>query len=214
MTQPTTTRPRWGFFMALAAIAVLMRLAPQLLVKLTSAGYDMTSVTYPWGFTPMLAIGLYAGAFLKNRWQAIGLMLGTLLLGDLGIVALSGDMSQVDPGNYLAYPLCALLGRSLSDHRSVGRVQTGGVLACTVFYLLTNFLVWAAWRYIYDLELYPMTLVGLQSCMLAGIPFAKYFLSTPVFCALLFSPLGVAQVSGEPALSVRRAEQELAVEAA
>jgi len=210
MSTTPTTRPRWGFFIALAAVAVLMRLAPQLLVKLSSAGYDMNSVKYPWGFTPMLAIGLYAGAFLKNHWQAIGLMLGTLLLGDLGIVALSGDMSQVDPGNYLAYPLCTLLGRSLTEHRSWGRVQTGGVLACSVFYLLTNFLVWACWRYMYDLELYPMTLAGLQTCMVAGIPFAKYFLSTPVFCALLFSPLGVAQVTSEQAAR----EPELAVKTA
>ena len=210
MSTTPTPRPRWGFFIALAAVAVLMRLAPQLLVKLSSAGYDMTSVRYPWGFTPMLAIGLYAGAFIKSRWQAIGLMLGTLFLGDLGIVALSGDLSQVDPGNYLAYPLCALLGRSLSEHRSFGRVQTGGVLACTVFYLLTNFLVWAAWRYMYDLEIYPLTLAGLKACMVAGIPFAKYFISTPVFCGLLFSPLGVAQVSDERAVR----ESELAVNAA
>lgn len=209
MSTTPATRPRWRFFFALAAVAVLMRLAPQLLVKLSSAGFDMTTVRYPWGFTPMLAIGLYAGAFLKSRWQAIGLMLGTLLLGDLGIVALSGDLSQVDPGNYLAYPLCTLLGSSLREHRSWGRVQTGGVLACTVFYLLTNFLVWAAWRYIYDLELYPLTLAGLQTCMVAGIPFAKYFLSTPVFCALLFSPLGVAQVTGERATR----EPELAMNA-
>ncbi len=34
-----------------------------------------------WGFTPMLAIGLYSGAFLKNRWHAIGLILGTTLIG-------------------------------------------------------------------------------------------------------------------------------------
>ncbi len=210
MSVPTSTRPRWGFFFALAAVAVLMRLAPQLAVWITSAGYDMKSVNHAWGFTPIIAIGLYAGAFLKSRWQAVGLMMGTLFLGDLGILALSRDVSQLDPGNYLAYPLFSLLGRPLSEHRSFGRVQTGGFLACGVYFLLTNFLVWAAWRYIYAVELYPPTLDGLKACMIAAIPFAKYFVSTPVFCALLFSPLGVAQVTGEQAAR----ESKLGVNAA
>jgi len=172
-----------------------MRLAPQLAVRLTSAGYDMKAINYAWGFTPIIAIGLYAGAFLKSRWQAVGLMLGMLLLGDLGILALSGDVMQIDPMSYLSYPLFALMGRPLAEHRSWGRIQTGGFLACTVFYLISNFFVWWPLRYFYtDIE-YPLNLQGLQACMIAGIPFAKYFLSTPVFCALLFSPLGVAQVT-------------------
>ncbi len=195
MSSPIITRPRWGFFVALSAVAVLTRLAPQLLVRLVSAEYDMSAVNYMWGFTPMLAFGLFAGAFLKNPWHSIGLILGTLLVGDLGILALSRDWMQIDPGTYLAYPLCVLLGRPLSQNRSWGRVQTGSLLACTVFYLVTNVLVWAAWRHLYAIELYPPTLLGLKNCLLAGIPFAKYFISTPIFSGLLFSPLGVAQVT-------------------
>ncbi len=216
MSSPTSTRPRWGFFIALAAVAVLMRLAPQLLVKLTSAGYDMSSVRYPWGFTPMLAIGLYAGAFLKNPWHAVGLMLGTQLLGDLGIWALSGDVLQAfDPGTlgvYMVYPLCAWLGESLSQNRSFGRVQAGSLLACMAFFLVTNYAVWAYGR-LTSAELaalYPATLDGLLKCYVMGIPYAKEFISTPIFCGLLFSPLGVAQVSGESAVQ----ETELAVKVA
>ncbi len=205
MSSPTSTRPRWGFFIALAVVAVLLRLAPQLLVKLTSAGYDMSSVRYPWGFTPMLAIGLYAGAFLKNPWQAMGLIVGTQLLGDLGIWALSGDVLQAfDPGSsgvYVAYPLCAWLGGSLSQNRSFGRVQAGSLLSCMAFFLVTNFVVWALGRFASEelALLYPATFGGLLKCYVMGIPFAKEFISTPIFAGLLFSPLGVAQVSGEPA---------------
>ena len=205
MSSPISTRPRWGFFIALAAVAVLLRLAPQLMVKLTSAGYDMTMVRYPWGFTPMLAIGLYAGAFLKNRWHAVGLMLGTQLLGDVGIWALSGDVLQgFDPGTlgvYMAYPLCALLGGSLSTNRSFGRVQAGSLLACMTFFLVTNFVVWALGRLASEelALLYPPTFSGLMKCYVMGIPYAKEFISTPLFAALLFSPLGVAQVSSVPA---------------
>ena len=90
----SNARPRWGFFLALAVVAVLIRLAPQLGVMLTSAGYDMTSLDYPWGFSPMLAIGLYAGAFIQKRWQAVALVLGTQLVGDLGIWWLSGDSTK------------------------------------------------------------------------------------------------------------------------
>ncbi len=216
MSSPTSTRPRWGFFIALAAVAVLLRLAPQWIVKLTSAGYDMTMVSYPWGFTPMLAIGLYAGAFLKNPWHAVGLMLGTQLLGDLGIWALSGDVLQgFDPGTlgvYVAYPLCAWLGGSLSTNRSLGRVQAGSLLACMAFFLVTNFVVWALGRLASEelALLYPATFAGLMKCYVMGIPYAKEFISTPLFAALLFSPLGVAQVFREPV----NTEPELAVRAA
>lgn len=205
MSNPPTTRPRWGFFIALAAFAVLCRLAPQLLVKLGSAGYDMTAVSYPWGFSPMLAVGLFAGAFIQNRRYAVALMLGTQLLGDLGIWALSGDVKQgFNPGAlgvYLAYPLCVWLGGSLSQHRSFGRVQAGSLLACSAFYLVTNFVVWALGRLASPelAVLYPLTLSGLLKCYVLGIPFAKEFISTPIFAGLLFSPLGVAQVSAESA---------------
>lgn len=201
MSTPTTTRPRWGFFIALAAFAVLSRLAPQLMVKLSGAGFDMTSVNYPWGFTPVLAVGLFAGAFIKNRWHAVMLMLGTQFLGDLGIWALSGDFLQgFDPGTlgvYLAYPLCVWLGGSLSQNRSFGRVQAGSLLACSAFFLLTNFVVWALGRFTSEelALLYPATLAGLMKCYVMGLPYAKEFISTPIFAGLLFSPLGVAQVS-------------------
>ena len=201
MSAPTSSRPHWGFFLTLAAIAVLMRLAPQLAVKLSSAGYDMKSVNYAWGFTPMLAIGLYAGAFLKERWQAVAFVLGMQLLGDLSIWALSGEGKQGfelgSLGVYVAYPLCALLGRSLSQHRSWGRVQAGSLLSCTVFFLTTNFIVWALGRYSSEelAALYPPTFGGLMKCYELGLPFAIEFISTPLFSALLFSPLGVAQVA-------------------
>ena len=216
MPSPTSTRPRWGFFIALAACAVLMRLAPQLMVRLANAGYDMKAVSYPWGFTPMLAIGLYAGAFLKNPWQAVGLIVGTQLLGDLGIWALSGDVLQAfDPGSsgvYVAYPLCAWLGGALSQNRSFGRVQAGSLLSCMAFFLVTNFVVWALGRFTSEelALLYPATFGGLMKCYVMGLPFAKEFISTPIFAGLLFSPLGVVQVSGEPAAQ----QTELAVNVA
>jgi|GEM_PF-310978 len=217
MSTTPTTRPRWGFLIALAAVAVVMRLAPQLLVKLSSAGYDMTSVSHPWGFTPMLAIGLYVGAFLKNRWHAIAFVLGMQLIGDLGIWALSGDVMQGfelgSLGVYVAYPLCALLGRALNQHRSWGRVQVGSLLTCTVFFLTTNFFVWAFGRFSSPelAALYPLTFSGLMKCYEFGLPFAKEFISTPLFSALLFSPLGVAQVSG--VLADQQGTREFAAEA-
>jgi hypothetical protein len=195
---------------------VLSRLAPQLMVKLSGAGFDMTSVIYPWGFTPVLAVGLFAGAFIQNRWHAVMLMLGAQFLGDLGIWALSGDFLQgFDPGTlgvYLAYPLCVCLGGSLSQNRSFGRVQAGSLLACSAFFLVTNFVVWALGRFASEelALLYPATLAGLMKCYVMGLPYAKEFISTPIFAGLLFSPLGVAQVS----LVVAEQKPGMAIEAA
>ena len=195
MSSPQS-RPRWGFLAGLVTFAVLLRLAPQIVVKLVSPGYQMDTVNAVWGFTPMLAIGLYAGAFLKNRWHAIGLILGTQFLGDLVILGLSKDlMTAFEPGRYLVYPLCTLLGRPLNQHHSWGRVQAGSFLSAALFFLFTNFLVWGAWRFMYPVEMYPLTLQGLIDCYVAAIPFAKEFIATPLYAGLLFSPLGVAQMS-------------------
>lgn len=192
MSSPQT-RSRWVFLAGLALFAILVRIAPQILVRLVSPGYQMTTVNALWGFTPMLAIGLYSGAFLKNRWQAIGLILGTTLIGDLIILALSGDLlTAFEPGRYLAYPLCTLVGRALDKNRSWGRVQAGSFLSASIFFVLTNFLVWGAWRFMYAEELYPLTFQGLMACYAAAIPFAKEFIATPIYAGLLFSPLGVA----------------------
>lgn len=195
----STPRPRWYFVVALAVLSLLCRLAPQLMVRLESTGYDMLMLTYPWGFTPLLAVGMFSGAFLTDRRLAIGLILGTQLLGDIGIWALSGDFQQgFDPGIigvYLAYPICVVLGRALSDHRSLGRVLTGSVLAATSFFLVTNFGVWALGRITSPelATLYPLTMGGLIKCYTMGLPFAKEFISTPLFSVLLFSPLGISK---------------------
>ena len=136
-------------------------------------------------------------------------MLGTQLLGDLGIWALSGDVLQgFDPGTlgvYVAYPLCAWLGGSLSTNRSFGRIQAGSLLACMAFFLVTNFAVWALGRWTSEelALLYPANWGGLMKCYVMGIPYAKEFISTPLFAALLFSPLGVALVSSVPASESR-----------
>ena len=47
----------------------------------------------------------------------------------------------------------------------------------------------------YSVEMYPLTLQGLIDCYIAAIPFAKEFIATPIYAGLLFSPLGVAQMS-------------------
>jgi hypothetical protein len=89
----------------------------------------------------------------------------------------------------------------LSTNRSFGRVQAGSLLACMTFFLVTNFVVWALGRLASEelALLYPPTFAGLMKCYVMGIPYAKEFISTPLFSALLFSPLGVAQVSSVPA---------------
>lgn len=203
-------RSRWVFFIGLALFSILWRLAPQLLVRFVSPSYNMLTVNHLWGFTPILAIALYAGAFIRNPWQAMGFILGTQLLGDLGIWALSGDIAQgFDPGVYVAYPLCTLLGRPLNQHHSLGRVLTGSVLSASVFFLVTNFIVWGVWGRLYQQQMYPSTLAGLIECYVQAIPFAKQFIATPLYAGLLFSPLGIAMLS-EPQQSAR--PQELVVQ--
>ena len=204
----SSSRPRWFLLGGMLVFAVLLRLAPQLMVRMISPEHDMKTVNHLWGFTPMLALGLYAGAFIRSRWQAVGLMLLTQLAGDLGIWALSGRMDHAFSwGVYCAYPLCTLLGRPLQQYHSWGRVQAGSFLASTVFFVVSNFGVWAIDQRVYGWEMYPMTWAGLQTCFWMAIPFAKQFIATPIYAALMFSPLGVHSPS--PSVPADRSELSL-----
>ncbi len=190
----STPKPRWTFFFAIALVTIVIRLIPQWLVRLKSSGYDMSAVDFSWGFTTAMAVGLFAGAFIRDLPKALGLTLGIQVVGDLAIGLLSRDLSQgLTMGMlpiYISYTLIALLGRPLGVNRAWWRVAGSSLLAPALFFVVTNFAVWAGSHA--GARMYPLTLQGLLDCFEAGIPFSDSFVSSLVCSLLLFSPLGVS----------------------
>jgi len=92
------------------------------------------------------------------------------------------------PVVYGSLALVVALGWLLGTRRSAGRIALAAVSASGLFYLLTNFGVWALG------DMYPKTLAGLASCYVAAIPFFQNSLAGDLlFTALLFGGFAVAE---------------------
>lgn len=189
---------RWKFLASLMTFTVVLRLMPYVLPNVLPyvlPNYDVkldpSVIFYPWNFSPLMAISLYAGANLADRRLRFGLPLLTLLLSDLGIWAVTGQFEWAFPDGYWSSYLCnaiaVVLGIGLNRQTGSARVFSAvglGVVAESLFFVVTNFVY-----FLIQTDL-PHSAAGLLACYIAAIPFAgRSFASTAFYSALLFSPL-------------------------
>ena len=119
---------------------------------------------HPWNFAPIVGIGLFCGAYLPKRWAVVIPVLA-MALGDLMF-----GWVPVNLFGWVAVALTAVLGCALRRKRSPAAVIGASLLGSTLFFLISNFGVWAlgcgqGW--------YAPNLVGLLTCYAAGIPFYR-----------------------------------------
>ena len=155
----------------LIAFAVLMRLAePVLLGRLTN-------------FAPMTAIALLGGAAYARRSVALAVVLASAAISDMLVnPILHGIATPWYDGwywQYLSYALIALAGRGLANRHSTLRVAVGGVSASLLFFVVSNFGVWAS------TGLYPHTTAGLTQCFMMAIPFYQATLAADLFFSVV-----------------------------
>jgi hypothetical protein len=149
----------------------------------------------PWGFAPQAAIGLFSGAvFVKNKKWAFALPLISLFLSDLLYEALyiysngSTLIKGFYDGQWVNYLLLAGITcfGFLINTRKIGNVAIAALSAPTAYFLVSNFLVWAAAGKGFGLGR-PQTFNGLMLTYGDALPFYKNgLISTVVFSALLF----------------------------
>jgi vitamin B12 transporter len=128
------------------------------------------------------ALALFAGARLP-RWLAVLVPLAAMAASDLvldlgtGRSALSATRLTI----YVTFAVIALAGRA-ARAASPARLALFSVSASTLFFVTSNFVVWAAG------ELYPRTASGLALCYAAALPFfGNTLLADLAGTAVLFS---------------------------
>ena len=181
---------RLKFLLGLIAFTIVLRLLPYVLTNYDMA-LDPGAIFYPWNFSPLMAVSLFAGANLTDRRLRFGLPLLMMFISDLGIWGVTGQFSWGFPGDrWSAYVCCAVavvLGSGLNGRPAHTRplIAVGrGLLSEVLFFVVTNFVYF--W---YQSDL-PHTVAGLMACYVAAIPFAgRSFISTAFYSGLLFSPL-------------------------
>ena len=149
------------FILVLVFVAVFSRLIP-----------------HPLNFTPIGALGLFAGAYIvdKRVWL---LPVCALLLSDF-FVGFYEPIAMLFV--YLGFALSAFIGRLLlSDKRTSIRLGGAALSSATIFFIVSNFGTWLSGT------LYPMSLTGLTECFIMAIPFyGNTLLGDLFYVAVLF----------------------------
>jgi hypothetical protein len=127
-------------------------------------------IPHPWNFTPMMALGLYAGAKSTKLRTGVFVTLLALLLSD-AVMGFYRGMWYV----YAASLIPVLLGRFIRRQDSVSAIVPAALLSSLSFFAITNFMVWATGH------MYPHTASGLSACFVAGLPFYRNQLLGDVF---------------------------------
>ena len=151
----------------------------------------------PFGFAPQIAIALFSGSlFVKNKHFAFLLPLVSMFLSDLFYQVLYVNHLTPIQGfydgqwqNYLLIAATAIFGFGLQTNK-VAKFAGNFIAAPTVYFLVSNFMVWASFGGYQR----PLTASGLLQTMVDGLPFYGYSVAgTFVFGAVMFGGLKLIQ---------------------
>jgi len=145
-----------------------------LAISLIIIGILFRFIPHSANFTPVAAVALFAGVYLNKR-QAIIVPLALMIISDLFL-----GMHNVILFTWGSFILVTLLGSWARNHKTFFGIISTSVLSSLLFYVITNFGVWAmGW--------YPKNLNGLIECYIMGLPFLRNFtLATVLYSAVFF----------------------------
>jgi hypothetical protein len=139
-----------------------MEISNRLWIVMIVLGAGARLVPHPWNFTPLMAIGLFAGSQARKASTGILATLLALVLSDAVLGFYSGFWYV-----YAAALIPVLVGRMIRNRSGAGTIAAAALASSLSFFVITNFMVWTTG------QLYPHTIGGLSECFLAGIPFYR-----------------------------------------
>jgi len=132
-------------------------------------------------FTPIMAVALFSGVVFSNKKLAMLIPISALFITDL-FIGLHSTILSV----YVSFAVIVLLGMKIKEV-SVKNILGNSLLGAVIFFVITNFSVWAAGWYGY-------TLAGLVTCFEMAIPFFRATLASSVlYSGLLFGGFYLAE---------------------
>lgn len=134
-----------------------------LAVALVAVGVTGRLLPHAWNFAPIVAIGLFAGAYLGKRFAFIVPVLA-MVISDAFIGFYGWKLNLTV---YAAMALSGAIGLYLRRRKNPLSITAGAVAGSTLFFLVTNGAVW------YLGSSYPPGLDGLLASLVAGLPFFR-----------------------------------------
>lgn len=188
MTEKKSIQLRHGLIALMVLLAAFSRLIP-----------------HPPNFAPIGAMALFGAAYFSRRHLALAIPIISMWLSDL-------VLNNVVYGQYFdhfewfydgfywtygAFIIIGLIGFVTLKRTKTHNLILASLLASIVFFLLSNFGVWAS------TTMYPKDFGGLMACYTAGLPFIKNtILGDFVYTGVLFGAFEFAQYK-IPALKLK-----------
>jgi len=131
---------------------------------------------------PIGAMALFGAAYFRNKTLAFIVPMGAMLLTDLFI-----GFHNVMPFVYGAFLATSMIGLLLRNNVKVGTLLLAGLASSILFFLVTNFGVWATMPG-------PKNLATLMVTYELGLPFFRYtLLGDFIFISVLFGGFALLQ---------------------
>lgn len=127
-------------------------------------------------FAPIAAIALFGGVYFSRKIALI-LPVGAMLISDMFIGYYEPKLMVTVYGSFL---LCVVLGFWLKKHKKWHTVLGSATLSAVLFFLITNFAVWAFSPW------YAKTFSGIIQCYLMALPFFRNTLLGDLFYTTVF----------------------------
>lgn len=145
----------------------------------------------PVNFAPHIAMALFGGAVISDKKWAFALPIFSMFLSDLLYHALFTYGITNTPGfyegqwqNYLLFAGITMIGFFIK-RINVINVLAASIVAPTVFFIISNFVVWAGWQGTRGLNR-PKTFNGLMMCYNDAIPFYGNSVMACIFFSAIF----------------------------
>jgi len=146
----------------------------------------------PLGFAPQIAMALFSGSVIANKKFSFLMPLASMLISDiiyqlLFVLKLSPIQGFYEGQlvNYLLFVAITVIGFGINKNKWT-HIFAGSLVGVLFFFLASNFMVWIGGGLGLNGQPYPRTLEGLDSCIIAGLPFLKGSLYATLFFSTVF----------------------------
>jgi len=154
-----------------------------LIIVLIIVGFTLRLLPHPANFAPIMALALFSGLYLPHRLNVI-IPVVAMLLSDIFLGFYSLPMMFSVYGSFI---LATVLGAWLKKHKNIGNVVLTTLAGSSLFFLVTNFTVWAFGT------MYSHNLAGSMQSYYMALPFFRNSLLSDLFYVGIF--VGVAELA-------------------